>query len=127
MEDLYKSGYYLSLSRAFIIYSNSFLKQLFAYNSEGKSSPSEVVEHSTNPDKPGPPSKPTVKGKIHSHSVKVTWGRLPFVNAVFECCLGMYSHSVTQIQKQGLPLANYLSLQILLLQEKYSALPENSF
>ncbi|KAM6323352.1 fibronectin type-III domain-containing protein 3a-like isoform 2-T4 [Podargus strigoides] len=46
---------------------------LFAYNSEGKSSPSEVVEHSTNPDKPGPPSKPTVKGKIHSHSVKVTW------------------------------------------------------
>lgn len=59
----------------------SFLKQLFAYNSEGKSSPSEVVEHSTNPDKPGPPSKPAVKGKIHSHSVKVTWGRLPFVNA----------------------------------------------
>ncbi|KAJ7420451.1 hypothetical protein WISP_48387 [Willisornis vidua] len=46
---------------------------LFAYNSEGKSSPSEVVEHSTNPDKPGPPSKPAVKGKIHSHSVKVTW------------------------------------------------------
>ncbi|KAJ7395316.1 hypothetical protein BTVI_155953 [Pitangus sulphuratus] len=46
---------------------------LFAYNSEGKSSPSEVVEHSTNPDKPGPPSKPVVKGKIHSHSVKVAW------------------------------------------------------
>lgn len=64
---------------------SSFLKQLFAYNSEGKSSPSEVVEHSTNPDKPGPPSKPTVKGKIHSHSVKVAWGRLPFVSAVFEC------------------------------------------
>ena len=54
---------------------DSFPKQLFAYNSEGKSSPSEVVEHSTSPDKPGPPSKPTVKGKIHSHSVKVTWGR----------------------------------------------------
>ncbi|NXN32311.1 FND3A protein, partial [Nycticryphes semicollaris] len=47
--------------------------RLFAYNSEGKSSPSEVVEHSTNPDKPGAPSKPTVKGKIHSHSVKVAW------------------------------------------------------
>ncbi|NXG17656.1 FND3A protein, partial [Grallaria varia] len=53
--------------------STSYKFRLFAYNSEGKSSPSEVVEHSTNPDKPGPPSKPSVKGKIHSHSVKVTW------------------------------------------------------
>ncbi|NXI46855.1 FND3A protein, partial [Galbula dea] len=53
--------------------STSYKFRLFAYNSEGKSSPSEVVEHSTNPDKPGPPSKPAVKGKIHSHSVKVTW------------------------------------------------------
>uniref|UniRef100_A0A8C3L0W8 Fibronectin type-III domain-containing protein n=1 Tax=Chrysolophus pictus TaxID=9089 RepID=A0A8C3L0W8_CHRPC len=51
--------------------STSYKFRLFAYNSEGKSSPSEVVEHSTNPDKPGPPSKPTTKGKIHSHSVKV--------------------------------------------------------
>ncbi|NWQ62758.1 FND3A protein, partial [Neopipo cinnamomea] len=53
--------------------STSYKFRLFAYNSEGKSSPSEVVEHSTNPDKPGPPSKPVVKGKIHSHSVKVAW------------------------------------------------------
>ncbi|NXF99775.1 FND3A protein, partial [Sakesphorus luctuosus] len=53
--------------------STSYKFRLFAYNSEGKSSPSEVVEHSTNPDKPGPPSKPVVKGKIHSHSLKVTW------------------------------------------------------
>uniref|UniRef100_A0A8C9F576 Fibronectin type-III domain-containing protein n=1 Tax=Pavo cristatus TaxID=9049 RepID=A0A8C9F576_PAVCR len=53
--------------------STSYKFRLFAYNSEGKSSPSEVVEHSTNPDKPGPPSKPTAKGKIHSHSVKVAW------------------------------------------------------
>ncbi|RMB95469.1 hypothetical protein DUI87_28092 [Hirundo rustica rustica] len=47
--------------------------RLFAYNSEGKSSPSEVVEHSTKPDRPGAPSKPVVKGKIHPHSVRVTW------------------------------------------------------
>ncbi|XP_010127904.1 PREDICTED: fibronectin type-III domain-containing protein 3a-like [Chlamydotis macqueenii] len=53
--------------------STSYKFRLFAYNSEGKSNPSEVVEHSTNPDKPGPPSKPAVKGKIHSHSVKVAW------------------------------------------------------
>ncbi|XP_059588743.1 fibronectin type-III domain-containing protein 3a isoform X3 [Alligator mississippiensis] len=53
--------------------STSYKFRLFAYNSEGKSSPSEVVEYSTNPDKPGPPSKPSVKGKIHSHNVKITW------------------------------------------------------
>ncbi|XP_026558821.1 fibronectin type-III domain-containing protein 3A isoform X2 [Pseudonaja textilis] len=47
--------------------------RLFAHNTEGKSGPSEVVEYSTCPDKPGPPGKPTVKGKIHSHNVKVTW------------------------------------------------------
>ncbi|XP_065702234.1 fibronectin type-III domain-containing protein 3A-like [Patagioenas fasciata] len=53
--------------------STSYKFRLFAYNSEGRSSPSEVVELSTNPEKPGPPGKPSVKGKIHSHSVKVTW------------------------------------------------------
>ncbi|KFP74588.1 Fibronectin type-III domain-containing protein 3a [Acanthisitta chloris] len=53
--------------------STAYKFRLFAYNSEGKSSPSEVVEHSTKPDRPGPPSKPVVKGKIHSHSVRVTW------------------------------------------------------
>ncbi|KAM6427160.1 fibronectin type-III domain-containing protein 3A isoform 1-T2 [Liasis olivaceus] len=51
----------------------SYKFRLFAHNTEGKSSPSEVVEYSTSPDKPGPPSKPAVKGKIHSHNVKVTW------------------------------------------------------
>uniref|UniRef100_A0A8C3JYZ3 Fibronectin type-III domain-containing protein n=1 Tax=Calidris pygmaea TaxID=425635 RepID=A0A8C3JYZ3_9CHAR len=70
--------------------STSYKFRLFAYNSEGKSSPSEVVEHSTNPDKPGAPSKPVVKGKIHSHSVKVAWGGLPFLNAVFERCCCPY-------------------------------------
>lgn len=84
-----------------------------------------MVEHSTNPDKPGPPSKPTVKGKIHSHSVKVTWGRLHFVNAVFGYCLCTYSHSVMQVKKQNQTQANYLSLQIPLLQERYLALQKN--
>ncbi|KAL7979992.1 hypothetical protein Chor_004461 [Crotalus horridus] len=51
----------------------SYKFRLFAHNTEGKSGPSEVVEYSTCPDKPGAPSKPTVKGKIHSHNVKVTW------------------------------------------------------
>uniref|UniRef100_A0A6J0URN3 Fibronectin type-III domain-containing protein 3A n=1 Tax=Pogona vitticeps TaxID=103695 RepID=A0A6J0URN3_9SAUR len=53
--------------------STSYKFRLFAHNTEGKSGPSEVVEFSTNPDKPGPPGKPAVKGKIHPHNVKVTW------------------------------------------------------
>nr|XP_060612241.1 fibronectin type-III domain-containing protein 3a-like isoform X1 [Anolis sagrei ordinatus]XP_060612243.1 fibronectin type-III domain-containing protein 3a-like isoform X1 [Anolis sagrei ordinatus] len=53
--------------------STSYKFRLFAHNTEGKSGPSEIIEYSTSPDKPGPPSKPAVKGKIHSHNVKVTW------------------------------------------------------
>nr|XP_003223437.2 PREDICTED: fibronectin type-III domain-containing protein 3A [Anolis carolinensis] len=53
--------------------STSYKFRLFAHNTEGKSGPSEIIEYSTSPDKPGAPSKPAVKGKIHSHNVKVTW------------------------------------------------------
>lgn len=53
-----------------------FSSQVIAYNSEGKSNPSEVVEFTTCPDKPGVPVKPSVKGKIHSHSFKITWGKI---------------------------------------------------
>lgn len=53
-----------------------FSLQVIAYNSEGKSSPSEVVEFSTCPDKPGVPAKPSVKGKVHSHGFKITWGKM---------------------------------------------------
>uniref|UniRef100_H2ZWU8 Fibronectin type-III domain-containing protein 3A n=1 Tax=Latimeria chalumnae TaxID=7897 RepID=H2ZWU8_LATCH len=53
--------------------STTYKFRVIAYNSEGKSSPSEVVEFSTCPDKPGAPSKPTVKGKIHAHTFKITW------------------------------------------------------
>lgn len=52
------------------------LSQVIAYNSEGKSNPSEIVEFTTCPDKPGVPVKPSVKGKIHSHSFKITWGKI---------------------------------------------------
>ncbi|XP_035756215.1 fibronectin type-III domain-containing protein 3A isoform X3 [Egretta garzetta] len=47
--------------------------KVIAYNSEGKSSPSETVEYITCPDKPGVPSKPAVKGKIHAQSFKIIW------------------------------------------------------
>lgn len=49
--------------------------QVIAYNSEGKSSPSETVDYATCPDKPGVPSKPSVKGKIHAQSFKIVWGK----------------------------------------------------
>ncbi|KAM8954041.1 fibronectin type-III domain-containing protein 3A-like [Pelodytes ibericus] len=51
----------------------SYKFRVIAFNSEGRSNPSNVVEYSTSPDKPGPPIKPSIKGKIHAHSVKVTW------------------------------------------------------
>ncbi|XP_053574653.1 LOW QUALITY PROTEIN: fibronectin type-III domain-containing protein 3A-like [Bombina bombina] len=53
--------------------STTYKFRVFASNSEGRSNPSDVVEYTTSPDKPGPPSKPSLKGKIHAHSVKVTW------------------------------------------------------
>ncbi|XP_067419204.1 fibronectin type-III domain-containing protein 3A isoform X3 [Emydura macquarii macquarii] len=46
---------------------------VIAYNLEGKSSPSEVVDFTTCPDKPGVPSKPSVKGKIHAQNFKIIW------------------------------------------------------
>ncbi|XP_069468994.1 fibronectin type-III domain-containing protein 3a-like isoform X2 [Ambystoma mexicanum] len=47
--------------------------RVFANNSEGRSNPSEIVEYSTTAEKPGPPSKPSVKGKIHALNIKVNW------------------------------------------------------
>uniref|UniRef100_A0A6I8P8E2 Fibronectin type-III domain-containing protein 3A n=1 Tax=Ornithorhynchus anatinus TaxID=9258 RepID=A0A6I8P8E2_ORNAN len=54
--------------------STKYKFKVIAYNSEGKSNPSEVVEFMTCPDKPGVPLKPSVKGKIHAQNFKVTWG-----------------------------------------------------
>ncbi|XP_069745767.1 fibronectin type-III domain-containing protein 3A isoform X2 [Narcine bancroftii] len=53
--------------------SSTYKFRVIAYNSEGKSNPSEVTEFTTHPDKPGLPSKPSVKGKIHAHNFKVIW------------------------------------------------------
>lgn len=53
--------------------STKYKFRVIAYNSEGKSNPSDAVEFSTCPDKPGPPSKPAVKGKVHAQNFKITW------------------------------------------------------
>ncbi|XP_077340400.1 fibronectin type-III domain-containing protein 3A isoform X1 [Lithobates pipiens] len=53
--------------------STKYKFRVIAYNAEGKSGPSEVVEFLTCPDKPGPPPKPSVKGKVHAQSVRIVW------------------------------------------------------
>uniref|UniRef100_A0A672PVT6 Fibronectin type III domain-containing protein 3B-like n=1 Tax=Sinocyclocheilus grahami TaxID=75366 RepID=A0A672PVT6_SINGR len=47
--------------------------QLIASNLEGRSSPSEVLVCNTSPDKPGPPSRPCIKGPIRPYSFSVKW------------------------------------------------------
>ncbi|KAM4796076.1 fibronectin type-III domain-containing protein 3A [Rhinophrynus dorsalis] len=53
--------------------STKYKFRVIAYNSEGKSSPSEVVEFVTCPDKPGAPSKPSIKGKVHAQNFRIIW------------------------------------------------------
>ncbi|XP_041067888.1 fibronectin type-III domain-containing protein 3A isoform X2 [Carcharodon carcharias] len=53
--------------------SSTYKFRVIAYNSEGKSNPGEVMEFATYPDKPGSPTKPSVKGKVHAHNFKITW------------------------------------------------------
>ncbi|KAE8744685.1 hypothetical protein FOCC_FOCC008688, partial [Frankliniella occidentalis] len=47
--------------------------RLKANNEDGSSRWSEEVCYRTLPDRPCPPSRPIVKGKIHAHSFKVKW------------------------------------------------------
>lgn len=47
--------------------------QLKANNEDGSSRWSEEVCYRTLPDRPCPPSRPSVKGKIHAHFFKVKW------------------------------------------------------
>ncbi|NXT68937.1 FND3B protein, partial [Chaetops frenatus] len=53
--------------------STQYKFRLFASNVEGKSSPSEVLVCTTSPDRPGPPTRPVVKGPVTSHGFSVKW------------------------------------------------------
>lgn len=52
----------------------SVVLQLTASNMEGKSCPSEVLVCTTSPDRPGPPTRPLIKGPVMSHGFSVKWG-----------------------------------------------------
>uniref|UniRef100_A0A8C3UFH2 Fibronectin type III domain-containing protein 3B n=1 Tax=Catharus ustulatus TaxID=91951 RepID=A0A8C3UFH2_CATUS len=53
--------------------STQYKFRLFASNVEGKSSPSEVLVCTTSPDRPGPPTRPVIKGPVTSHGFSVKW------------------------------------------------------
>lgn len=48
--------------------------QVAAYNSEGKSNPSQVVEFITKPDRPSCPCRPVIRGRVLPNSFKMAWG-----------------------------------------------------
>lgn len=64
------------------------LKQIFAYNLEGRSNPSGEVKYTTCPDKPGSPKTPYIKGKIYAHRVKIGWGNV-FIFKMYPFCLNI--------------------------------------
>uniref|UniRef100_A0A8C7E5G9 Fibronectin type III domain containing 3B n=1 Tax=Naja naja TaxID=35670 RepID=A0A8C7E5G9_NAJNA len=55
--------------------STQYKFRLIVSNVEGKSSPSDVMVCATSPDRPGPPSRPIVKGPVTSHGFSVKWGK----------------------------------------------------
>uniref|UniRef100_A0A452TVH5 Fibronectin type III domain containing 3B n=1 Tax=Ursus maritimus TaxID=29073 RepID=A0A452TVH5_URSMA len=54
--------------------STQYKFRLTASNVEGKSCPSEVLVCTTSPDRPGPPTRPLIKGPVTSHGFSVKWG-----------------------------------------------------
>ncbi|XP_028913799.1 fibronectin type III domain-containing protein 3B isoform X2 [Ornithorhynchus anatinus] len=53
--------------------STQYKFRLIASNVEGKSCPSDVLVCTTSPDRPGPPTRPLIKGPITSHGFSVKW------------------------------------------------------
>ncbi|XP_003794341.1 fibronectin type III domain-containing protein 3B [Otolemur garnettii] len=53
--------------------STQYKFRLTASNMEGKSCPSEVLVCTTSPDRPGPPTRPLIKGPVTAHGFSVKW------------------------------------------------------
>ncbi|XP_045929385.1 fibronectin type-III domain-containing protein 3A [Micropterus dolomieu] len=53
--------------------STKYKFRVAAYNSEGKSNPSQVVAFITNPDRPSSPCRPVIRGRVLPNSFKMAW------------------------------------------------------
>uniref|UniRef100_A0A8C6LI94 Fibronectin type-III domain-containing protein 3A n=1 Tax=Nothobranchius furzeri TaxID=105023 RepID=A0A8C6LI94_NOTFU len=53
--------------------SSKYKFRVAAYNSEGKSNPSQVVEFITKPDRPSCPCRPVIRGRVQPDSFKMAW------------------------------------------------------
>ncbi|KAM4590487.1 fibronectin type-III domain-containing protein 3A [Fundulus diaphanus] len=53
--------------------STKYKFRVAAYNSEGKSNPSQVVEFITKPDRPSCPCRPVIRGRVQPDSFKIAW------------------------------------------------------
>ncbi|MED6250500.1 hypothetical protein ATANTOWER_022977 [Ataeniobius toweri] len=53
--------------------STKYKFRVAAYNSEGKSNPSQVVEFITKPDRPSCPCRPVIRGRVQPDSFKMAW------------------------------------------------------
>ncbi|CAK6957957.1 fibronectin type-III domain-containing protein 3A isoform X1 [Scomber scombrus] len=53
--------------------STKYKFRVAAYNSEGKSNPSQVVEFVTKPDRPSCPCRPVIRGRVLPNSFKMAW------------------------------------------------------
>uniref|UniRef100_A0A8D3D4R9 Fibronectin type-III domain-containing protein 3A n=1 Tax=Scophthalmus maximus TaxID=52904 RepID=A0A8D3D4R9_SCOMX len=53
--------------------STKYKFRVAAYNSEGKSNPSQLVEFITIPDRPSSPCRPVIRGRVLPNSFKMAW------------------------------------------------------
>lgn len=76
--------------------------QLTASNMEGRSCPSEVLVCTTSPDRPGPPTRPLIKGPVTSHGFSVKWGTFSASAAAFPFWLILISVVTNQTQAHSI-------------------------
>ncbi|XP_070212952.1 fibronectin type-III domain-containing protein 3a-like [Littorina saxatilis] len=67
------NGPNLSYSLKHLRRNTEYKFRLSAKNDEGPSKWSDAVTFKTQPDKPAPPCKPQIKGKVLSHAFRITW------------------------------------------------------
>ncbi|XP_045070494.1 fibronectin type-III domain-containing protein 3A isoform X2 [Coregonus clupeaformis] len=56
-----------------LLRSTKYKFRVAAYNTEGKSNPSQVAEFTTCPDRPGGPCRPVIRGRVLPNSFRLAW------------------------------------------------------